>query len=499
MALPEDELKKKKNSFGDAAAVANNPSTSLVQQARASQNSPTNTWPGNQPAKNIYGARQAAPAPNPVAADPQATADRAAVGGLWEGAKGFNAKAGAAIADVASLPVRGAVGAYDTAVVRPMRAAGINAAYLSPAVTPAGANPESMTPFYDRLRAGESAAPGAPAATPAPLSAAATPAPGAFTAANPTDQRLAMGVQQTPPVIAPPSPVAPLAQSATPGGGITRVGNSYSASGPVTGDVTINGQPPRNGGAISEQNAGAASGLARQQLGESLARLGTAPQAAGFQPQQFQQSQWASDLARKNAETQASSIHAPTAALGRANVAMLQGERAGALSADAASQRTAMQESGALARSGNQEQGANFRAGLAAQGVQDANTLRRDEFTRAGVAEGFKVDAMAQLQKAQMALQNAKTPEERKAASDALLAMQGRDRPNRFTVVPGGQDTGEDGRPINRPSSVLDNQTGQFVQSPGQKQAPAEQRAVGSTSTVGGKTAVWDGSKWVPR
>ena len=42
MALPEDELKKKKNSFGDAAAVANNPSTSLVQQARPSQNSPTN-------------------------------------------------------------------------------------------------------------------------------------------------------------------------------------------------------------------------------------------------------------------------------------------------------------------------------------------------------------------------------------------------------------------------------------------------------------------------
>ena len=503
MALPEDELKKKKNSFGDAAAVARDPGASLVQQARPGQNSPTNTWPGNQPAKDIYGARRAAPVPNPVAADPQAAADRAAIGGVWEGVKGFNAKAGAAIADMASLPVRGAVGAYDTAVVRPMRAAGINAAYLSPAVTPAGANPESMTPFYDRLRAGESAAPGAPAATPAPLSAAATPAPGAFTAANPTDQRLAMGVQQTPPVIAPPSPVAPLAQSATPGGGITRVGNSYSASGPVTGDVTINGQPPRNGGAISEQNEGAASGLARQQMGESLARLGTAPapQAVGFQPQQFQQSQWASDLARKNAETQASSIHAPTAALGRANVAMLQGERAGALAADATAQRTAMQESGALARSGNQEQGANFRAGLAAQGVQDANTLRRDEFNRAGVAEGFKVDAMAQLQKAQMALQNAKTPEERKAASDTLLAMQGRDRPNRFTVVPGGQDTDpESGRPINRPAMVLDNQTGQFIQSPSvQKQPATEQRTVGGIYTdAKGNRAKWDGKNFVP-
>lgn len=125
--------------------------------------------------------------------------------------------------------------------------------------------------------------------------------------------------------------------------------------------------------------------------------------------------------------------------------------------------------------------------------------MRRDEFNREGVAVGFKNDAMLQLQKAQQAVMNAKTPEERKAASDTLLALQGRDRPNRFTVVPGGQDTGEDGRPINRPSSVLDNQTGQFVQSPGQKQPPAEQRTVGGIYTdAKGNRAKWDGKNFVP-
>ena len=41
MALPEDELKKK------------------------NYNSPTNTWPGNQPSTNIY-QRQSAPAPVPA-------------------------------------------------------------------------------------------------------------------------------------------------------------------------------------------------------------------------------------------------------------------------------------------------------------------------------------------------------------------------------------------------------------------------------------------------
>jgi hypothetical protein len=67
---------------------------------------------------------------------------------VWEQMK----RAGAAIADVGTMPVRGVAGAYDTAVIRPLRAAGLNAAYLSPNLVPEGADVDSMTPFYDMFR-----------------------------------------------------------------------------------------------------------------------------------------------------------------------------------------------------------------------------------------------------------------------------------------------------------------------------------------------------------
>lgn len=87
--------------------------------------------------------------------DPQAAADRAAIAGLLQSLRGGSETVGRAIADVATMIPRGLVGAYDTAVVRPMRAAGVNAAYLSPLLTPEGASSESMTPFTDIERARE--------------------------------------------------------------------------------------------------------------------------------------------------------------------------------------------------------------------------------------------------------------------------------------------------------------------------------------------------------
>ena len=74
---------------------------------------------------------------------------------VWEQMK----RAGAAIADVGTLPVRGLAGAYDTAVVRPMRAAGIDAGYISPYLAPEGADVDSMTPFYDQFRRQEKTPP----------------------------------------------------------------------------------------------------------------------------------------------------------------------------------------------------------------------------------------------------------------------------------------------------------------------------------------------------
>jgi hypothetical protein len=84
--------------------------------------------------------------------DAQAAQDQAALARWWDSVKDTSEVAGRAIADVATLVPRGLAGAYDTAVVRPMRAAGINAAYLSPALVPAGVDPASMTPFSDVAR-----------------------------------------------------------------------------------------------------------------------------------------------------------------------------------------------------------------------------------------------------------------------------------------------------------------------------------------------------------
>lgn len=84
--------------------------------------------------------------------DPQAQADRATFGSAWDTVKGWTDDAGLAIADVASLVPRGLVGAYDSAVVRPMRAAGVNADYLSHKLVPYGVDPSSMTPFTDQKR-----------------------------------------------------------------------------------------------------------------------------------------------------------------------------------------------------------------------------------------------------------------------------------------------------------------------------------------------------------
>ena len=71
----------------------------------------------------------------------------------------------------------------------------------------------------------------------------------------------------TAPATAPTDASAAELPSVSSNSDIKRDGNAYSATGPVSGDITINGQQPRNGGAISQQNMAAADALdARQRL-----------------------------------------------------------------------------------------------------------------------------------------------------------------------------------------------------------------------------------------
>jgi hypothetical protein len=83
--------------------------------------------------------------------------DRARLKSMYEAGRISLEEFGRAIADIAALPLRGVAGAYDSAVVRPMRAAGLDAGYLSPYLVPEGVDPESMTPFSDQMRSRASA------------------------------------------------------------------------------------------------------------------------------------------------------------------------------------------------------------------------------------------------------------------------------------------------------------------------------------------------------
>ena len=94
--------------------------------------------------------------------------------------------------------------------------------------------------------------------------------------------------------------------------GITRTGNSYEGPANIRGDVTINGQGPRNGGAISAQNMSAADNLADGQNQGARERLLAAglPVVSSVQAPTVRNStnDWAARNALRNAEVSASSI-----------------------------------------------------------------------------------------------------------------------------------------------------------------------------------------------
>ena len=80
--------------------------------------------------------------------------------------------AGAAIADVATAIPRGLAGAYNSTIVRGLRAAGLPAGYLP---DPIGGDFSSATPFYDRMVRGQAEAPKAAPAAAAPTTPPAPP------------------------------------------------------------------------------------------------------------------------------------------------------------------------------------------------------------------------------------------------------------------------------------------------------------------------------------
>lgn len=141
-------------------------------------------------------------------------------------------------------------------------------------------------------------------------------------------------------------------------------------------------------------------------------------------------------------------------------------------------------------REGMSQEGANARAALTA-GLQAGELgLKRE-------AQGFQTRAARGLEEAQQSYLGAKTPEEKQSALEKLQVLQGKfggsSKDYYMTVDGGVNDQG-----IKQPGRVFDTRTRQFIPDARPATTPAN-RPVGTTSTVSGKSAVWDGKQWVPQ
>ncbi|RZG86820.1 hypothetical protein EXE10_06325 [Acinetobacter sp. WCHAc060033] len=168
----------------------------------------------------------------------------------------------------------------------------------------------------------------------------------------------------------------------------------------------------------------------------------------------------------------------------------------------AALQREAMGQAGQNYRTELSEQGTNNRfnanLGFDAQKFQATNDLANREFNLNATEKGFGIRNSARLEKLYEQYDSAKSDEDRKSIQEKINRYAGNKADtgkDRYMTVGGGQEWNDkSGTMVNRPQQLFDTQTRQFVDtSPG----TPPQRAVGTISKVGDKTAVWDGENWV--
>lgn len=301
----------------------------------------------------------------------------------------------------------------------------------------------------------------APAPTPSAAAPAATPAsrPVVPSAANPTDQRLAAGVQTGPTSTTTVAPVPTTADAATSGNQISP-GVYQHGRGQYSDQAGGMGLPQNFTGQPNVQNNAAAENLARGfqpgasqtrvsgpagvtaptvlhsgnswQARNDLRNLEVAASSITNQPGFRDTTQaWSTRRSTSGGQTPATSaykaaLEADIAARGMQPVLGMK-----AAQENAAIQREAMQQDGATTRAGIQEQGANARAG-----ARDALASR--ELDLKGEAQGFQTRAARRQENLQERYQNAKTDQERTAIAQEIRALAGKDgeSPWKIQVTP---------------------------------------------------------------
>lgn len=459
-----------------------------------------------QKSGNSYSAAPAQPKPS-APLDPQAQADRAKIGSAWDTVKGWNDDAGRAIADVASLVPRGVVGAYDSAVVRPMRAAGVNAVYLSPKLVPDGVDPSSMTPFTDQKRIAANVDPSASR----PASTVQTPPQG--------NQPDAKKPDQPKPVDA----VNPDAREISPG--IYRQGNSYgdSPEAATTGARPSQGPSPRNR-SIAEALATRSTGQQGQPTDvmgiyarASEAMKGAAQVQREIDGNQSQRgpgstfinhsgNDWEAENNLKNLRTSASSIFNKRGPRGAPSVEEMAYMKA--LDADFAARNgnnpaaiEAMKQQGDIQQTGMRESGENARSGRR-DGI--AAELGRGQLDLQRSAQGFTTRQLERQEKLSADYDAAKTPEDRATIAQKIRDLSGKntDPKDNFMAVGGGQEWDPAaGAMRNVPQRLVDLRTGREVgggsgAKPMAMPKTPDELKVGQVYDTNKGPATWDGKQF---
>jgi len=352
---------------------------------------------------------------------------------------------------------------------------------------------------------------------------------------NPTDQRLASGSQQAPgaPAVLPinatdrsgdanmpamdtgarglalpaandqskPQQVAP---------GIYRQGNSFGDS-PEAASWGARGSKNPNANDLAA--ADALANRSAQEVSAMAARL-QQPTAAGFQPMQAPQvehsgNSWARRNELRNAQVSASSM---TEQPGYGGIVTRRGVVGGQQGGGTASQQyaallaqdmkarglepqlagKAMQENAGLQREGMREQGANAREA-------GRNALAQGELGLKREAAGFQTRAAAQQEQLRNVLLDPNaTPEQRKIAQRSLAALSGKTAADRMQTVTLPDTTNEMGQVVRGGQAlvrVLEDGTVQQV--PIGAQAPAPQGGLPKVATPQDLAALKSGTRFV--
>lgn len=261
-------------------------------------------------------------------------------------------------------------------------------------------------------------------------------------------------------------PAQGVSVSRTSAPGINRIDNAPGLKSPLFTNLPT-------GEAISGLQGGAVSTVPAY---KAPAATQQAPQPAGFQlPRQQSPAGGVignSDASRRERD-----------ALIRAASTPYRGAQSGQLTANQLRTLAGLQEGDqrAATEAANQ-QAATERTAMQEAG-ENTRALSRDEIDRRRAASeellrGFEARGMERAEKLYAAYEKAGTPEERAAVAEQLRAISGKEAPNRFTVVPGGQEIDPTTKmAVTRPARVFNNQSGQFVDQPAGQAAPAAPRS----------------------